>query len=237
MEQYTLKIGTKTIPIEVQRKKVKNINIRVKSGGTVYVSAPKQVTGVHIQEILQKRAQWIHQSLHHFEQQVPVLPQGTKWEDGDVVPFLGESYLLNIDSKCDQTVKLDETSKRIVMKPSEDPAQSKRRYEDWLRQQGVILFEQIMTEQIAVFKLPLKKSPILKIRKMKARWGTCFSTRNTIQLNLELMKNPMPAIEYVILHELAHFLHPNHSKAFYDYVAMHMPDWKVRKAMLKKINQ
>ncbi|MCE5341970.1 MAG: M48 family metallopeptidase [Eubacteriales bacterium] len=70
------------------------------------------------------------------------------------------------------------------------------------------------------------------MRKMKTLWGSCSRNKGRISLNYYLYKASVPSIEYVILHELAHFIHPKHNKAFYDFLTIYMPDWEQRKAML-----
>ena len=77
--------------------------------------------------------------------------------------------------------------------------------------------------------------PTLKIRYMTSRWGSCQPKKGIITLNSKLIEAPRNCIEYVILHELVHFIHPNHSRQFWDFVAMMMPDWKERKKELEKI--
>ena len=74
--------------------------------------------------------------------------------------------------------------------------------------------------------------PRIMIRIMKARWGSCWKVANTILLNFELIKAPKYCIEYVVLHELIHFLHRNHDQQFYVFLSALMPDWKQRKAIL-----
>ncbi|CAC9587858.1 Putative predicted metal-dependent hydrolase [Bathymodiolus heckerae thiotrophic gill symbiont] len=66
----------------------------------------------------------------------------------------------------------------------------------------------------------------VRIRKMKTRWGSCNPEKSYINLNSELIKAPIQCIEYVIFHELAHLIHPNHDKGFYTYLTIHMPNWK-----------
>jgi hypothetical protein len=67
---------------------------------------------------------------------------------------------------------------------------------------------------------------------MKSRWGSCLPSNNKVIFNLSLIKTPICCIEYVVLHELAHFKHQNHSKNFYNFITIFMPDWKERKKIL-----
>ena len=63
-------------------------------------------------------------------------------------------------------------------------------------------------------------------------WGSCSVSRNVVTFNQYLMKAKPACIDYVVLHELVHLIYPNHSKRFYDFLSIHMPDWKERKRML-----
>ena len=74
--------------------------------------------------------------------------------------------------------------------------------------------------------------PEIKIRKMKARWGSCIPEKQLILLNSELIKAPKLCIDYVVLHELIHFKYRNHDSNFYDFMTSLMPDWKQRKKIL-----
>ena len=76
------------------------------------------------------------------------------------------------------------------------------------------------------------KIPKIEIRRMKTRWGSCIPACNKVIFNLNLIKTPMCCIEYVVLHELSHFKHQNHSKNFYNFITIFMPDWKERKKIL-----
>ena len=73
----------------------------------------------------------------------------------------------------------------------------------------------------------------LTIKTLKRNWGSCEVGKKNINLNSELLKQDRRFVEYVILHEIAHLEHPNHSKNFYNYVARFMPDWKERKKLGK----
>ena len=95
-----------------------------------------------------------------------------------------------------------------------------------------------MKNLVDKYQLLLKKYgieyPEIEIKQMKSRWGYCIPTRNKVVFNLSLIKTPMCCIEYVVLHELSHFKCQNHSKNFYDFISIFMPDWKERRTILNK---
>ena len=68
--------------------------------------------------------------------------------------------------------------------------------------------------------------PTLKIRKMTSRWGSCTPKKNQITLNSQLIHYNERFIDYVVIHEYAHLIQPNHSKAFYAIIEKYMPDYK-----------
>jgi len=83
-----------------------------------------------------------------------------------------------------------------------------------------------------IFKKHGLNQPNILVRKMKTLWGSCTPTKDKITLNEYLLKADIRCIQYVILHELTHLIYPNHSKEFYDFLTIHMPDWKERKKQL-----
>ncbi len=74
--------------------------------------------------------------------------------------------------------------------------------------------------------------PVLRFRNMVSRWGSCQPKRKVLTFNLSLLEVPLACIEYVAVHEFTHFLQPNHSRKFYQHLAMFMPDWQERKKIL-----
>ena len=75
--------------------------------------------------------------------------------------------------------------------------------------------------------------PNLKIRKMTSRWGVCNIKNHNVTLNLELSKYDISALDYVIVHELSHFIHHNHSKDFWLLVGKYYPNYKDIRKMLR----
>lgn len=76
-------------------------------------------------------------------------------------------------------------------------------------------FETIINQYSHIINREIKT---IRIRQIKTRWGSCNPSKGYINLNTELIKKPKYCIEYVIFHELAHLVHPNHSRSFYNYL-------------------
>ena len=94
-------------------------------------------------------------------------------------------------------------------------------------EEALALFTELSDAVFPLFARVLDgRPPVLKVRQMKTRWGVCAPARRQITLNLRLAEKPRAAAEYVVLHEYAHFVHPNHSPAFWAVVARYMPDYK-----------
>jgi len=108
--------------------------------------------------------------------------------------------------------------------PEPDAAEEKR-----LR----ALAKAVIPQRVAHFGSIMGLTPTgIKITSAKTRFGSC-SAENSLCFSWRLMQYPMEAVDYVAVHELAHILHKNHGKAFYDTVAAVLPDHKARRAMLK----
>lgn len=97
------------------------------------------------------------------------------------------------------------------------------------------LLIEISKDVFNLLKLNKIHYPEIKIRKMKASWGICRPRQGVVTFNKKLLEAPRESIEYVVLHEFAHLVYPDHSKKFYDFIAAHMPDWKQRAEVLRWI--
>ncbi len=109
---------------------------------------------------------------------------------------------------------------------------AKKLLTDWYREKAVIHFEDTLKKILPLFARYDISEPELQIRHMPTRWGSC-TTKGKVILNPELIKAPKGSIEYVIIHELCHLIHHNHTKAFYELQESIMPDWKKWKERLE----
>ncbi|MBQ9921158.1 MAG: DUF45 domain-containing protein [Clostridia bacterium] len=99
----------------------------------------------------------------------------------------------------------------------------------------IAFFGEIMARYFPLFKKYIgEKMPEIKVKVLKSAWGICHIQKHYITFNKRLMAKPYQAAEYVVLHELCHFAHPNHQKGFYSEIEKIMPDYKRRIAMLRR---
>ena len=94
-------------------------------------------------------------------------------------------------------------------------------------------FTEVSDRIYPLFARLLPEKPELRVRWMKSRWGVCCPAKNRITLNKQLMGKPRAAVEYVVLHEYVHFLHPDHQAGFHAEMAKWMPDYRERRKLLK----
>lgn len=103
-------------------------------------------------------------------------------------------------------------------------------------QECLALFTAVSDGIFPLFADVLKgEKPLLKVRDMKSRWGVCYPAKKTITLNTRLAEKPRAALEYVVLHEYVHFIHPDHQQGFHREMARLMPDYKERRKLLRTV--
>lgn len=181
----TVIIKETKLTYELERKPVKNINLRIRRDGSVYVSANHRISADYIDSFVISKGDIILKALASFQ-------------------------------------KLDKSApeKRPITKEYDEECKA--------------LFAEILAELYPLLEPYGVPMPALRIREMKTRWGSCIPSKRVITLNKRLLETPRNCVEYVVLHELCHFIHPNHSKQFYAFLEKLMPDWKERKFLLSE---
>ena len=217
--------------VTITKKKMKNLIIRITDEGEVKVSAPKFLTNKEIQEFLLKKDQWIKERLEIVQNKIK--HSSHSMENGDTVYFLGKKYTINIIFDSKEKVHIDSQEKLILIFCNDRNTLDRRKeiFENYMKNQLL----DILVKLNEKFGLITRHMPTqIKIRKMKTLWGSCNVHKKTITYNYKLIEKPMAAIEYVVLHEISHIPFPHHQKEFWNYIEKFMPDWKLRKNLLKE---
>ncbi len=217
----------KDLKIEhIAKKGLKNSYITVKpffvkglADAKIVLKTPC-ISGYRLHELLTQKERWIRKSV---EKIYANLPKKIKLED-ELLLF-GELY--SIDHYEAYTLK--EALQRLRVN---DEKNILKCYDSFYKDYAQEYLTQRLKHHASLMNLSYSQ---LKFRKMKSRWGSC-SSQGTITLNTQLMKIKKELIEYVIVHELAHLRHMNHSKEFHDYVQKYLPNAKQLRSELKKVN-
>lgn len=149
--------------------------------------------------------------------------------NGETHLYLGRQYKLRIEQAPINEVKLFRGRLLVYKKAN---SSTKNLLSRWYREKAIEHFEESLKKIVPLFSRHNIHQPELQIRQMPTRWGSCTSKGKVI-LNPELIKAPKGSIEYVIIHELCHLIHHNHTRAFYELQQTIMPDWKKWKERLE----
>ena len=234
-EQRVVHCEDGDIPYLLTRKSVKNVNLRIKPEGEVLVSANNSVPTDFIDAFIEKKQRYIFSVLSRYEEKKKLFQAVPKrYVSGESYDLLGKSLRLKVEANKEENVYTDGVYIFLKVKDKDDFRHKEIMMSKWLKQYQTTVFEELLQEKYLLFEKYGVTFPTLKIRNMTSRWGSCQPKKGIITLNSKLIEAPRNCIEYVILHELVHFIHPKHSRQFWDFVAMMMPDWKERKEELEK---
>ena len=194
--------------IKESKKAVKYLRLKVGQSGEISLSIPLRTKENHILEFLEKNLEWLRKTSAKIKAK-------NSAKNENQVEFLGGSYELIVDKKA-SGVSIELFSIK---------AASKADFRRFCDQKA----KELLNASIARFA-PLIARPInhISFKHMRTRWGSCNKAKGYINLNLDLITKKKEFIEYVVLHELAHLVHANHSKDFYALISKHMPDYKAR---------
>lgn len=204
------KIDNNVYEVEIIRKNNKNTYVRIKDGKIV-VTTSFLTTKLTVTKILDDNVSFLKKALYKDLK---------KQEKNDRFYYLGKCY-------------------GVVFKPSicveisdyKIYANDSNSLDKWLKNQTLTIFKERLNYWYDNFLEDIPY-PNLKIRKMTSRWGVCNRKNNNVTLNSELIKYDISKIDYVIIHELSHFVHFNHSKEFWLVVGKYCPDYKkIRKEL------
>lgn len=192
----------------VKRKNNKNTYIRVDENKNIVVTTNYFVTNNKIKQILDNNINFLKKNLSK--------------EKKDGFYLMGKKYDIIVDEKIKDVEILDDVIKVNNLK----------KLNSWYKMKILSIFKDHLDFYYNKFDENIPY-PILKIRTMKTRWGVCNRKVNSVTLNLNLVKYDSSCLDYVIIHELSHFVHFNHSKSFWNTVSKYCPNYKEIEKKLK----
>lgn len=206
------KLNDYIIEYEVIRKDNKNLYFRFDENCKLVITAPRFITDKEIKNLITKNSSSL---LKMYEDALE------KSNRDSLFWYLGTSYEVTFDNRVTD-IKFEDN---LITCHDEDALN------DFYKSEC----ERVFNEEIEICKKCFNELPDfkLRIRKMRTRWGVCNTRNKIITLNSELLKKDVSLIDYVIIHEMAHFYEGNHSKNFWKIVEAAIPDYKMRRKKLR----
>ena len=222
------------ISYDLQKKNVKNINIRVKRDLSVHVSASPRVTQKEIDRILTEKSDFILSALEKYEK----FAQTDKNNDlsENCVSVFGSKLPITIISGKKNQAAIEENQIILTLKDLSDTDIKQKTLQTALDSLLRKTVDDICREVYPKFNKSCLRFPTIKYRHMKTRWGSCNFKKYILTFNYALIHAPINCIEYVVYHEFTHFIHPNHSADFYKELSKHIAEHADLRNQLNGIN-
>jgi len=210
--------------------KLKTLTLTGERDRALIIHAPQSMSDGEIQHVVESKRQWILAKLRHPQKyQDRQHPPGKEVVNGEAAPYLGRDYRIEIAETASGDVEFTD----VFLVP---PARQGRRREvlrDWYIARAK---EKILARAEQHARALGVKFQAAMIVDNQYRWGSC-TVNNNVSFNWRLIKAPMFVIDYVVVHELAHLLEPNHTSRFWSIVRAHTPTMEKAKAWLKEHGQ
>lgn len=204
------------------------MRITVSNSG-VTVTLPIGIKVVEAERMIQQNSGWLLEQLERVSKRT----EAGSGLPADVVLLRGKPYKIEVIEETERVsrIHISEGREKLLARVPAGSSESPRSLvEPWLKQQARKEIEAVVKQQAARMKLPVKS---ISIRDQRTRWGSC-SSKGNLSFNWRLVMAPPAVLEYVVIHELAHILQPNHSPAFWNVVAQYTPNYKVLRQWLQK---
>ena len=207
MKKMSMKveIDKHILEVFITKKRQKNTYIRVKEDLNIYVTTNYFTTKENILKLIENNKTSISRMITRQEK---------KQQSEKEFTYLGKKYNLVLINSKEITLGLE----TILYNNLEN-------LHKWLVKQANSIFLEELNKMYNIFPVNIPY-PSLTIRQMKTRWGVCNTKTKRVTLNLELIKKDLKYLDYVIVHELAHLVYPNHQYEFWSLVGQVIPNYK-----------
>lgn len=222
--------GTKNIEFDVAFRNRQTMEISVEPPNTVKVVAPIDTPENIVFEKVKSRASWIVQKLFEFKD-MEYRKINREFVNGESFIYFGRNYSLQISE--DTNIKKIEVKlyqgKFHIASYTKDENELQKAMEEWYREKTL----EKVQEKVKYYQHFFKVKPLdIRVKEQQKRWASCTS-KNELLFNWRCVMAPSYVLDYIVVHEMCHMIHMNHSKEFWDLVTSILPDYGRRKEWLK----
>ena len=182
--------------VEITHKRIKNLYLRLK-GNRIMASAPLRMPDYEVYRFIESKRDWIFRAYDQMKYKERI---SNLYRGGEYFYLFDEPYRL-VRQIGRSNVSIQD--KTIFLRYKDDS------------DDGIHYLYKVLDKRL-----------LMKCRIMKSKWGVCYTKKNSITISSYLIHYPLYCLEYIMVHEMTHFIVPNHSKRFYEVVVNNMPDYK-----------
>lgn len=216
----------KDINYELKQSKRKTMSIYIERDGRVSVLAPEHLNIEEIEKVLEEKRYWIYSQLAEWEY-LNSARVNRQFVNGEGFLYLGRSYRLKLVEEQDEPLKLYQGY--FCLRKKDIPSATEH-FKDFYRRKGI----EKLKDRVEYYKDMLGVKPQgIRVMELKNRWASC-SENNVLNFHWKCIMAPMTIIDYIVVHELAHFIYPNHNESFWNVVDKVLPDYLERKNWLRE---
>lgn len=222
-----IQFGRHTIDFELRYAPRKTLGIKVNPDTSVEVSAPETLSLDKIHQAVTRKAMWILKQKSYFLG-METVQNDIIAKSGYSVHYLGRRYKLMVEDGPKNEVTYKGNLFLVSVKKKSN---AQKVLEQWLKEKAYQKIAEIAKPIIKKFSEQHNAPTEIYFQEMPTRWGSC-TVKNKLIFNPRLIHVPKRCIEYVVMHELCHIVHKNHSQQFFELLTQLMPDWEKRKIIL-----
>ena len=230
---HKLVLGSREVTVEFERKRVRNINVRVRRDGTLYCSLPYYASVREAEAFIISKQDYLLKSLDSVIEDEKTKSLSRQYVDGEIFTVLGKPYVLKVLESSKNLCRAEDGLITLEVTDTSDYRTKYMTYEKWRRRCIKSVIVDLCNEMYPLFERRGVAAPKkITLGEYKSFWGECFAKRSELKFSYRLFEKDRAVIRYVVVHEFAHFIEPNHSSRFWAIVAEIIPDYKeLRKSL------
>ncbi len=228
---YSIILLGKPFSVAVTQKPIKSVRLKVFPSCEIKLSVPLDTPTDWIETFLLSKTSWMEEKLIAFEK-TRAIEKELHIQSGTSTRLLGRQLIIRVVTATRKHVEKVDNELFLYTPFPNNQDDIDHQFNNWWQKTSKQYYLDVLEKLYPIVQKHGVGKPKLVVKKMQTLWGSCSIRNSNININYYLMKAPAPCIEYVLLHELSHFLYSKHNKDFYDFITIHMPDWNEREKLL-----
>ena len=214
------------------RSRRRTVSLQVNPDLSLLMKAPPETPEPFLRDFLERRRPWVER---HVARMTRIKAAAPTWEDGGRLPFLGAELALVVVAGSRASARISGASVLATIRDPSSPEEVRAAVERLYAREAAARFPAMVEACLARAAKRGFPRPLLRVRTMRSRWGSCDASSGIITLNARLLRFRIEVIECVIMHELAHFRYRSHGPRFYSLLAELCPQYESLQAELSEM--